>query len=145
MLQLITSYTEIFSNLCWKIAKLKVTFEAFSVITKVCTLLKTITQRYYLVPRNFTLLLVQSIPQKNIILVILTVLHQVKSMSSNNNLRKIFLLVCIVLIIQYVYHVMNKYGYAQWWEKYLSISSPNILVHDVINLLHYKHWTDKRK
>ena len=26
-----------------------------------------------------------------------------------------------------------------------NVASLNILVHDVINLLHYEHWTDKRK
>ena len=79
---------------------------------------------------------------KKIILLISTVLHQVKFMSSNNNLRK--------NIFACLFSVHNRISLSRHEQVWLcpmmgEVSSPNILVHDVINLLYYKHCTDKRK
>lgn len=31
------------------------------------------------------------------------------------------------------------------WEIFRNVASLNVLIHDVINLLYYEHWTHKRK
>ena len=44
-----------------------------------------------------------------------------------------------------IHREVIQYVYTSWTSISRNVAYLNTLVHDVINLLHYEHWTDKQK